>query len=245
MHPVEIPPEITERLLRRRGKVHVFEEIDPVRTALIVIDMQNAFMEPGMANEVPVAREIVPNINRLAAAFREAGSPVAWVQTALAGADGLRWAHFFEHIVGGEFAELLTEQLAEGSHGHQLWPALDVRPDDLLVGKNRFSALIHGASDLESRLRERGVDTLVIVGTLTNVCCESTGRDAMMLDFRTILVSDANATRSDAEHLASLINFIQVFGDVHPTDEVISMVGRATARTVPVPTPATPPAPPP
>lgn len=234
MHPVDIPGEITERLVKRRGRLHVFEEIDPDKTALIVIDMQNAFMEPGMVNEVPVAREIVPNINRLAAAMRKAGSEVVWVQTALAGQDSLYWAHFFEHIVGGEFGERLKEQLTEGSHGHALWPELDVRPSDMRAGKNRFSAFIQGASDLEQRLREKNIDTVVIVGTLTNVCCDSTGRDAMMRDFRTIMVSDANATRSDAEHLAALTNFIQVFGDVRDTDDLISMVESAIQRAMPL-----------
>lgn len=235
MHPSEISAEITARIIQRRGRLHVFEEIDPAKTALVVIDMQNAFMAPGMVNEVPVAREIVPNINRLAAAMRAAGSPVAWVQMTLADDKGVNWEHFFDHIVGGQFGEKLLEQLTEGGEGHQLWPELDVRPEDWRVRKNRFSAFIQGSSDLEQRLRAGGIDTVVIVGTLTNVCCESSGRDAMMRDFRAILVSDANATRSDAEHLAALTNFIQVFGDVRSTNEMIALVQAAPEKAAPHP----------
>jgi ureidoacrylate peracid hydrolase len=89
------------------------------------------------------------------------------------------------------------------------------------VFKNRYSALIAGASTLEPMLRNFGIDTLLIAGTKTNICCESTARDAMMLDFKVVMVSDCCAALSDDEHLATLETFIQQFGDVMTAGEVL------------------------
>ena len=97
--------------------------------------------------------------------------------------------------------------------------------DDLHIFKNRYSALIPGSSSLERILRSRGIQNILIAGTKTNVCCEATGRDAMMLDFNTVMVSDCLAALSDEEHLASLETFIQQFGDVYTHAEAIELVG--------------------
>ena len=99
----------------------------------------------------------------------------------------------------------------------------------LRVRKNRYSAFFPGACELPDLLRARGVDTVLITGTLTNVCCESSARDAMMGDFKTVMVSDANAARSDAEHIAALATVVQFFADVRSTDEVLSMLTDVTA----------------
>ena len=97
-----------------------------------------------------------------------------------------------------------------------------MRPDDIFVEKTRYSAFIQGASELDRELRRRGIDTVVVVGTVTNICSEATARDAMMLNYRTVLVSDANAALSDDEHNMSLANVLTTFGDVLSTNEVIA-----------------------
>jgi ureidoacrylate peracid hydrolase len=106
---------------------------------------------------------------------------------------------------------------------------LDVQADDLLVQKTRFSAFIQGASNLEALLRSRGIDTVIITGTVTNICCESTARDAMMRNFRTIMVTDANAAENDELHNASLIAFYLKFGDIMPTDMIIGSLNANAA----------------
>jgi ureidoacrylate peracid hydrolase len=116
--------------------------------------------------------------------------------------------------------------LTAGNKGHELWAALDVRADDLIVEKNRFSAFIQGSSNLAEVLRERGLDTVLITGTVTNVCCESTARDAMMLNFKTIMVTDGNAAVTDEDHNASLCAFYLTFGDVMPTDMLVTCLER-------------------
>ena len=90
--------------------------------------------------------------------------------------------------------------------------------------KTRFSALIQGSSDLDDVLRARGIENLVITGTLTNMCCEATARDGAMIGYRVTMVSDANSARHDEDHLYALATVYQSFGDVRTTDEVIGEV---------------------
>src|SRR5262249_3666820 len=96
----------------------------------------------------------------------------------------------------------------------ELWPELVVLPGDEIIKKYRYSAFMPGTSALPDRLRSRGLDTVLITGTVTNVCCESSARDANMTNFRTIMVSDGNAALSQEEHDASLTAFYNTFGDV-------------------------------
>ena len=121
--------------------------------------------------------------------------------------------------------------LTDGNEGAELWHNLDVQPEDEITIKRRFSALIQGSSDLGERLTKAGIDTLIITGTATNVCCESTARDAFMLNYRTLMVSDANATSSDEAHNASLNALFNRFADVFTTDEVIALLDASSSTT--------------
>ncbi len=109
MHPSTLPSYVTDRMMQRRGKVTVFDNLEPARTAVVVVDMQNVFCEPGAAIEVPVAREIVPNINRLADATRTAGSLVAWVQMTIP--DMKAWPVFLDSIVAPGLAQHVLDSL--------------------------------------------------------------------------------------------------------------------------------------
>ena len=103
-------------------------------------------------------------------------------------------------MVTPELHQRRIAALTAGGKGHELWASLEVRPEDLTIEKTRFSAFIQGSSDLAAVLRGRGLDTILVTGTVTNVCCESTARDAMMLNFRTIMVTDGNAAVTDEDH---------------------------------------------
>ena len=231
MHQTHIPQATLDRLIARRGRIHAFESLDPRKTALVVVDMQNGFCLPGSAAEIPAAREIVPNINTLARETRAAGGTVAWVQMVIpTKAD---WPVFMDTLVSQELGDHILHDLQPGSEGQKLWAGLETQPSDLFVTKNRFSAFLPSACKLPSMLRERGIDTVIIVGTLTDVCCESSARDAAMSDFRTIMVSDANACRSDDDHNATLRTFILVFGDVQTSDEVAARLRAGVARPMP------------
>ena len=224
MHPSELPDDITERMRVRRGRLHLFERLDVSRTALVVIDMQNAFLRPGAPSETPMARAIVPQINRLAQAVRAGGGVVAFAQGSFQPSGPEAWPLFFEHMVNPAFSAAILQALTPGHPDHELWPELDVQAGDVRVRKKRYSAFFPGACSLPEQLRERGVDTVIITGTLTNVCCEASARDAMMGDFKTVMVSDANAARSDAEHRAALVTLVQFFADVRSTNDVLAML---------------------
>ncbi|HZS66858.1 MAG TPA: cysteine hydrolase [Burkholderiales bacterium] len=223
MHEVAIRPEIIHRVIARRGRLHLYERLDARRTALLVIDMQNAFVAPGAPIEVPGARDIVPTINRLSAELRKRSVPVIWVLHQNA-ADGRDWGPFFDVFVKPENRSQAAQALSAGHELQHLWGGLGVTPRDLQVTKNRYSALIGGASDLGSILKQRGIDTLLIAGTKTNVCCECTARDAMMLDYKVVLLCDCTAALSDDEHLATLENVIQQFGDVMTADDALALL---------------------
>jgi len=220
MHPIGIRPEILERVLARRGRAQWFDRLDPARTALLVIDMQTAFCAPGAPAEVPLSREIVPPINALTRELRGLGCPVIWVVHANSSINGRSdWAMFFNHVVGDDVRQRTMEVLAPGNQ--TVWGELEVADCDHTVIKNRYSALIAGSSQLERLLRSLEIDTVLIAGTKTNVCCESTARDAMMLDFKVVMLSDCCAALSDDEHRSALENIFQQFGDVSTADEAL------------------------
>ncbi|CAH1649561.1 cysteine hydrolase family protein [Chelatococcus asaccharovorans] len=222
MHTIAIPQSVVERVTARRGRAHPYADFDPRRTALVVIDMQNGFMMPEVAHALCVhAPAIVPNINRLAAALRAAGGKVFWIQNTHDEACFSEWSVMYDLLLPERRAKRVAA-MTEGSLGHRLWAGLDVQPEDEVVAKYRYSAFIQGSSDLAERLRAQNLDTVLITGTVTNTCCESSARDAMMLNFKTIMVTDANAANNDEEHNASLIGFYLNFGDIMSTDELVA-----------------------
>ena len=230
MNKVAIPRAVIDDVIRTRGREHVFDTLDPAKTALVVVDMQNAFMMKGVAHALcEQAIEIVPNINRLADAMRRTGGTVVWIQTAATPETLQSWSVNVE-MNGPERTAERFASLAPGCKGYELWEDLDAKPDDAFVQKTRFSAFIQGSSNLEAVLRARGIDTVLITGTVTNVCCESTARDAMMRNFRTVMVTDGNAATSDALHNASLIAFYLTFGDIMPTEMLIAALDADAAR---------------
>jgi ureidoacrylate peracid hydrolase len=220
MHRYVISDATKQRLLRRQGRLTGQERFDARSTALLIIDMQNHFVAEGAPGEVPLARQIVPVINRLAGAVRACGAAVVWIQTTSGGALE-HWSNYHQHMLTPERRTMRLESLDESGAGFDIYPALDVLPTDLRIKKMKYSAFIPGSSDLDPMLKSRRIDTLLIAGTATNVCCESTARDAMMLDYRVTMLSDATATWTDQEHAATLDSFLLFFGDVMGTDEAI------------------------
>jgi ureidoacrylate peracid hydrolase len=232
MHRIMLDATMRARHTAERGGTpHVVKALDPSRTAHLVVDMQNGFLEPGAPVEVPMAREIVPTVNALSRALREAGGMNIFLQfTTPNNPDD--WSVFYERSTP-DAARAHQAAFARGAHHWQLWPELDVdSARDASIIKERFGAFIPGTCDLDAFLREKGIDTLLITGTLTNCCCESTARDAMQLNYRVIFVADANAALSDAEHNATLHDMAFVFADVMPVKEVKALLD---AATVPAP----------
>ena len=162
-HNMEIPDYVIERIMAKRGRLHVFDKFDPAKTALVVIDMQNFFVA-----EVETARSICPNINVLAARLRELGGVVAWVLLTVADEiDGpSKWPIYHDYFFTPEKMKAHKDGLTEGSEGHKLYPDLVVEEVDIITRKSRFSAFIQGSSALDGQLRTRGTENLLIAGTL-------------------------------------------------------------------------------
>jgi ureidoacrylate peracid hydrolase len=229
MHKIAISEATLARMKVRIGKLHPFDAIDPGKTALVVIDMQNYFVKPGHQSEIPAAREIVPNINHLAAELRRRGGHVVWVRN---GTTDTRqsWSNYHDYLQTPERAQRRYDAMEIGADGYDYWHLNDIHPEDAQITKKRYSAFIQGSSDIEHHLRDRSIDTLLITGTATNVCCESSARDAMMLNFKVIMVADGLATHSDEEHNATLSNFYGQFGDVQTVDEVLQSLERGEQK---------------
>jgi ureidoacrylate peracid hydrolase len=223
MHTVGVRPHIVERVMLRRKKYHWFDQIDSQRTALIVIDMQNTFCEPGSPAEVPQSRGIIDPINALSKELRKKGVPVIWILHANSQfGEKSDWELFFNNVVASDVKTRTIQSL--NPEKQAVWKDLKTSEEDLTIMKNRYSALITGSSSLERTLRNLGIDTLLIAGTKTNICCESTARDAMMLDFKVVMVEDCCAALSDDEHQAALESIIQQFGDVRTSAQVLEIL---------------------
>ncbi|MGX7895249.1 cysteine hydrolase family protein [Tsuneonella sp. HG222] len=211
----------------RGGPRHIWDRIDPSRTAHLVVDMQNGFMEPGAPVEVPEARNIVEEVNRLSRATRAAGGHNVFLRFTTPEDGPMAWPIFAERM--GEGIRGHRAAFTPGSHYWELWPTLDVSPDDATIEKHRFSGFTAGTSELDAHLKARGIDTLIISGTLTNCCCESTARDAMQLNYKVLFAVDACAALTDAAHAATLDSMALIFADLRTVGELETMLATAGA----------------
>ena len=204
----------------RRGRRHAFEHLDPRRTALVVVDIV-----PFFVRESAYVRGIVPRVNALAASLRSAGGTVAWVVPGY-----VEPCDKDREFFGEEVAALYAGAGGTGPVRSRLAPGLDVADADLAVEKTARGAWAPGSSDLPSLMVERHVDTVIVTGTVTNVCVEDTVRGASAAGLRVILVADACAAMRDRDHNATLHVVHRSYGDVRPTAEVLELIaaGRST-----------------
>ena len=220
--------QILDRLAASRGGArNAFATLDPARTAHLIVDMQNGFMEQGAPVEVPMAREIVSEVNRLSAAVRAAGGRNYFLRYTTPHGDVPNWPVMWSRL-GPEGAKIHQEAFTPGAHYWQLWPAIEVEAGDVVLDKHRFSAFTPGTSDLPALLEADGIDTVIVSGTLTNCCCESTARDAMQNNYRVIMAADANAALSDEEHAATLHILGLIFADLRSVEELEAMLAEAS-----------------
>ncbi|WP_449434606.1 isochorismatase family protein [Pseudomonas putida] len=223
MHPTIIHPDIRARYRAIKGG-HEFahRRVDASRVAHLVIDMQNGFVEEGALLQVPAAKQIVNNINSVSRSVRAMAGVNVFLRFTTTSTSA--WPAYFQAFQGEAFASAQVEVFQAGSHGHALIPELQVEPSDLVLNKTRFSAFTHDHSETLRVLRERNIDTVLISGTLTDCCCGATARDAQQLGFRVIMVADANAALSDAEHNASMNSLAAWCADIRTTDQVVELL---------------------
>ena len=172
-------------------------KFDPRRTALLNIDMQNCFVENSPV-AAPRGREIVPRINKLAEVCRKRGALVIHTLH-LVRPDGSNTG-----VMGVIIPAIAAGLINKGNKQAELHPGIVVGKNDILLEKPRYGAF-HG-TDLDLILRNRGIDTVIITGICTNVCCETTAREANMRDYKVFFISDATATFNTPEVSADQIS---------------------------------------
>jgi nicotinamidase-related amidase len=219
-HDWQIEPREYARQEERRGRRFAFTHLAPERTALVVIDMIPFFVTPGS-----YAEGIVQNIQALVTAVREAGGLVVWVVPAPRQTHPELAREFF----GETIAKLYRISGGEGPIESRLAPDFVPQPQDLLIEKTSYSAFHPESAPLAAMLKSRGIETVLITGTLSNICCESSARDACSSGFRVVMLADANAARRDIDHNMALYSVYRSFGDVRTTEEVIGLLREAQA----------------
>lgn len=191
--------------------VRLVARLAPRSTALVVVDPQNDFCDPVRS---PTAAGIVPQLRALISDARRASVQVVFAQVVHNdSSDSAVWRSRFELR-----PERASVALA-GTRGADFHADLRPEPGDLVIVKHRYSAFI--GTPLERMLRARSIQTLVFAGVATNVCVESTARDAFQRDFYVVLVSDCTATNSAALQAATEENVRRHFGMVAFADEVV------------------------
>jgi nicotinamidase-related amidase len=225
MHKIDIPHWAIER----GRNMNDFPTIDPARTAVVAIDMQNVFMELDEVFGNQNALDIVPAVNQAVRTLRDAGGTVIWTRQTVSDAPALALPPW-QYDMSIPTVRRAVETMTAGTRSHAVHDAMDVRNDDIVIDKYRYGAFICPAGNLKAALDALPtIDTLVIAGTLTNCCCDSTARDGNMLGYKIVFLSDATATRTDEEHNAALLNIRLSFGDVRRTSELPAMIAGATA----------------
>jgi nicotinamidase-related amidase len=198
--------------------------VSPRKLALVNVDLQNVFVE-GFPVSAPEGPAVVARVNRLAAACRKAG--VLVVHTAhVTRPDGSNVG-----VMGEIIPPTREGMIAKGSFPASLHKDLQVEPSDVLLDKPRFGAF-HG-TDLELILRSRGIDSVIISGIATNVCAETTAREANVRDFRVFFLSDGTATMDmggvprDVLQRATCTVLGFAFAQVLTVDQMIEKVRQA------------------
>jgi nicotinamidase-related amidase len=200
-------------------------DLIPGRTVLVNIDLQECFVResPIYAPDAPVVME---RLNRLGAVCRSAGVAVIHTRFILR-PDGSNLG-----VLGETSPPARAGILNKDAPSAQLDSGLVVQEEDLILDKPRFGAFF--GTDLEQILRSHGIDTLIIGGIATNLCCETTAREAMQREFRVFFLSDGTATAAIGElsaaelQRASLATLGFLFAQVLTVEEMIEKIDRAS-----------------
>jgi nicotinamidase-related amidase len=182
--------------------------------ALMVIDMQVFFCTPGASAYLPAVDATLPNVKRLIQQFRDWNRPVVYT----------RHAHRQDGSDAGIMKWWWHHMCLDGSPESEIHPELTPQLHDLVVTKHRYSAFYN--TELEILLRGKNITDLVITGVMTNMCCESTAREAYMRDYKVQFLADATATATEDMHMASLLNLAFGFANITTADRLIASLSQ-------------------
>jgi len=193
-------------------------QLDPERAALMVIDMQNFFLDPSSPTYTCGGSAIIPVLKRLIATFRSAGRPVIYT----------RHVHHPNLSDAGIMEWWWEGMCLEGSPESDLHLEIAPLPNEKVILKHRYSAFYN--TDLETVLRCLKTEDLVVSGIMTNLCCESTARDAYYRDYRVFFLADGTGSINEEMHLASLLNLAYGFAFVTSAEEMIQQVEKSKVK---------------
>lgn len=195
----------TEQWLEQIAKFNTHTmSLNQRRAALLVIDMQTFFLDPQSPSFTCGGHAIIANVRNLITEFRQAGRPVIFT----------RHVHHPAGLDAGIMGWWWQGMCLEGSPDSEIYPELAPRPDEKVILKHRYSAFYN--TDLETVLRCLKIEDLVVTGVMTNLCCESTARDAYFRDHRIFFLADGTGSITEQLHIASLLNV--AFGFAWVTD---------------------------
>ena len=214
-------PYVTKETVSARGRqwldhiapfnTHTMD-LNRDRSALLVIDMQKFFLDPASPSYTCGGPAILPNLKIVLGAFRQAGRPVIFT----------RHVHHPDRLDAGIMEWWWEGMCLEGSPESEIHPDVSPQRDEKVIFKHRYSAFYN--TDLETVLRCLKIEDLVIAGIMTNMCCESTARDAYYRDYRVFFPADATGSINEEMHLASLLNLAFGFAMVTSTEAIIRQV---------------------
>jgi ureidoacrylate peracid hydrolase len=195
---------------RRTGKRLQF---DPSRAAILVVDMLNEFLEPGGEMVLLEGRRIIEPLNQFLEAGRQMGMRIVWLCDEHPLPDDKEFDKRVPHCLAGTWNTGIVE-------------AMNVAPNELRIAKRRYSGFF--GTDLDLRLREWGMQQVVVTGVVTNICVRSTVHDAYFLGYDVFVPEDCVSATSDREQASSLYDIDTHFGDVVTSADLIA-AGRALA----------------
>jgi ureidoacrylate peracid hydrolase len=179
-------------------------DFDPNRTAVVVIDMLNDFLEPEGAMPLPAGRQLYDPIRRLLSTAREHGATVIWVCD--------------EHPPGDREFEKRSVHCLKGTWGAQIVAELAPPEEEYRVSKRRYSGFFE--TDLDLRLRELAIDDLILAGVVTNICVRSTAHDAFFRGYGVVIPVECVAATSEREQQSTLYDLDTHYGTVAALDQV-------------------------
>jgi bifunctional isochorismate lyase/aryl carrier protein len=210
--PYFTPATIAHKAMNMRRSLEEFNTkrsilFSPMRSALLVLDMQAYFLDEASHAFIPSATAILPGVNALIAAFSGIGLPVFLTR------------HLNTPQDAGLMALWWRELITSDNHLGEIDPRMEIK-NGITICKTRYDAFLD--SPLEKLLGEKQVRQVVICGVMTHLCCETTARSAFMRGFDVFFVIDGTATYNEAFHRASLLNLAHGFANLVVVQDILA-----------------------
>ena len=184
---------------------------NPSSSALLVIDMQEFFLNEKSHAFIFASKAIVPNVKNLIEAFRKRNLSVIFTRHS-----------YKENEEPGIMGKWWGDVIRDHDPLSKITPPLAPREDEVILRKTRYSAFYN--TELEDILKRQSIESLVITGVMTHLCCETTAREAFMRDYEVFFVVDGTATQNEELHLSSLKTLSNGFAIPVTTNEILKEI---------------------